>query len=441
MHLQKLTSMPFTSALRQSLVELQEGSEHGLDEVLVHCVKIQYLAERVAVLKSPQPKRPAGEGYMAAGPNAGEEHKESQEREAALAECRNYLDQLIKNLPSGLKDNVTITTQLNTVLVRLSEAETTNVAHYQGTGASPNPHWSFSPDMPSFDELLQAAPSSLRSWFQPWVSEITVSRYRSLTSHTVLQFLYVLRALHLSHSAGQGHAHASVNGPLPSTSTSALPGGGVPTAGSLPEGRPTDNVAPAMSRLVALGIDEPSFDKFWAALGEVHEDDFAQRPEAVGRHGMFSEPQEIQEPDEHVFGGSVAAHPGMSQGSQVSLGDASFLLRDSGAAAGTWPSNTFIPPSRVGSVTPGQHEYSDGSMVLPSGAASIPGSSHHPPPPPAHTSQWAITEAWDVHAESYPWPPPHPASSDAMGHRGLEGQMWDPNHRSVQPYSWGDHTY
>ncbi|KAL2138587.1 hypothetical protein VTI28DRAFT_6532 [Corynascus sepedonium] len=92
MHLQQLTSMPFTPFMRQSLVELQEGKKHSLDEALVQCVKIQYLAERVAVLKSPQLRNIASKDNKAVL-DMGEQNNETQE----------------------LEDNVTIATQLRTV--------------------------------------------------------------------------------------------------------------------------------------------------------------------------------------------------------------------------------------------------------------------------------------------------------------------------------------
>jgi hypothetical protein len=49
MHLQQLTSMPFTSCMRECLVEIREAKAHELDKILVHFVKVQYLVERVAV--------------------------------------------------------------------------------------------------------------------------------------------------------------------------------------------------------------------------------------------------------------------------------------------------------------------------------------------------------------------------------------------------------
>lgn len=107
-HLQQLTSMPFTSYLRQCLVDITEAKNHDLDQALVHFVKIQYLAERVAVLKTPQQRRiDLSNDKMAL--EGSEQDRESQERGAALAGCQAYLDRLARELPSGLKDNGTFT--------------------------------------------------------------------------------------------------------------------------------------------------------------------------------------------------------------------------------------------------------------------------------------------------------------------------------------------
>jgi hypothetical protein len=90
--------------MRQCLVEIQEEKDHDLDEILIHFVKIQYLAERVAVLKSPQLRRADSSNDRVALEN-GRQGRESQERGVALAGCQAYLDRLIGALPGGLKDN------------------------------------------------------------------------------------------------------------------------------------------------------------------------------------------------------------------------------------------------------------------------------------------------------------------------------------------------
>jgi hypothetical protein len=104
MHLHQLTPMPFTSYLRQCLANIQNAKAHELDEALVYYVKIQYLAERIAVLKESQTGR-ADRGNGAVALEGFEQKKEVQEREAAMAACQAYLDKLRKELPRGLKDD------------------------------------------------------------------------------------------------------------------------------------------------------------------------------------------------------------------------------------------------------------------------------------------------------------------------------------------------
>lgn len=104
MHLQQLTSMPFTLYMRQCLVDIAETKEHSLDQVVVHFVKTQYLAERVAVLKtSLQESTDLSNEKAALDRNA--EDRGGQERGAALAGCQAYLDRLVRELPGELKDD------------------------------------------------------------------------------------------------------------------------------------------------------------------------------------------------------------------------------------------------------------------------------------------------------------------------------------------------
>jgi len=89
MYLQQLTSMPFTSYMRQCLVDVQEEKEHDLDSVVVYYLKIQYLTERVAVLTSPQ----------------AEQEQPAAERAAAMTSSREYLDKITRDMPESLKSN------------------------------------------------------------------------------------------------------------------------------------------------------------------------------------------------------------------------------------------------------------------------------------------------------------------------------------------------
>jgi len=89
MYLQQLISMPFTSYMRQCLVDVQEEKEHDLDSVVVYYLKIQYLTERVAVLTSPQ----------------AEQEQPAAERAAAMTSSREYLDKITRDMPESLKSN------------------------------------------------------------------------------------------------------------------------------------------------------------------------------------------------------------------------------------------------------------------------------------------------------------------------------------------------
>ncbi|KAK4641282.1 hypothetical protein QC761_611000 [Podospora bellae-mahoneyi] len=146
MYLQQLTSMPFTSYMRQCLVELDEEEDHDLDEILVYCIKLQYLTERVAVLKTPQPDLP---------------EQQNRERGTAIASSQEYLDKLMREMPSELKTNYTNT--------------------------------------------------QIRAWFEGWVQGIPAQAYRTLPSNLVFQLLYAVGSLLRSHGAASQ--------PPPSSST------------------------------------------------------------------------------------------------------------------------------------------------------------------------------------------------------------------------------
>lgn len=102
MHLQQLTSMPFTSYMRQCLADIQDNKEEELDEILVHFVKVQYLTERVAVLKSPQLTRVDQRGDRFEGGGRG---KHGSEKDAALAGCQAYLDKLEMDISTASRNN------------------------------------------------------------------------------------------------------------------------------------------------------------------------------------------------------------------------------------------------------------------------------------------------------------------------------------------------
>ncbi|KXX80290.1 Transcriptional regulator WAR1 [Madurella mycetomatis] len=105
MYIQQLTSMPFTSYMRQCLADVQEANEHSLDGILIHYVKLQHLTERVAVLKSSQPRRADLGGDRLAFERREQDLESQAPGAAALADCRAYLDGLVSKLPDNLKND------------------------------------------------------------------------------------------------------------------------------------------------------------------------------------------------------------------------------------------------------------------------------------------------------------------------------------------------
>ncbi|KAK4035185.1 hypothetical protein C8A01DRAFT_18114 [Parachaetomium inaequale] len=428
MHFQQLTSMPFTAYMRQCLVEIQEAKAHDLDETLVHCVKIQYLAERVAVLKTLQPKRTdVGNDRIAL--EGGERDKESQERGVALAGCQTYLDRLVRELPGGLKDDVMIVTQFNTVALRLSEPRGSDVLQCRAAGGSPTSRLPYASDSANLDTLLQAAPVPLRSWFQSWVSCVPVSRYRTLPSHAVFQLLYALRAVVRSQTSEHGNMHGSFQGRAPSTSTSlAVPTGDASVPLDDSESNPSEDAKAVVNRLIALGPNGPDVDKFWASLGELYEDEFASG-RAAAEHP--STPDGFAGLGEGVFNAMIMA--GRGQRNEATHGDTYPMLQSPGAQ-GMYSSELFVPPSRVGSAGIGQRVYGDDPLLRLAPMAVVPGASHLPS---AHPHQWATAAAWD--ADPSPWTAPG-AAPGAMGHEGMDQQLWDAS-QGNPPYGWGDGSY
>ncbi|KAK4197553.1 hypothetical protein QBC40DRAFT_308994 [Triangularia verruculosa] len=159
MYLQQLTSMPFTPYMRQCLVELDEEKDHELDEVLVYCIKLQYLTERVAVLKTPQPDLT---------------EQQHQERGSAITSSQEYLDKLLTDMPTERRTNPTL--------------------------HNPNVN------------------AQIRAWFEGWVQGIPAQAYRTLPTNLVFQLLYAVGSLLRSHSAAS-QPTASLSAGRPDTET------------------------------------------------------------------------------------------------------------------------------------------------------------------------------------------------------------------------------
>ncbi|KAK4227383.1 hypothetical protein QBC38DRAFT_509755 [Podospora fimiseda] len=152
MYLQQLTSMPFTSYMRQCLVDVQQEKEHFLDHVLVYYLKVQYLTERVAVLMSPQV----------------EQEQPQAELSAAMASSQEYFDKIMRDMPESLKNNP-------------SNIETS----------------------------LRNTNAPVRAWFESWVKQIPLSTYRSLPSSLVFQLLYAVGSLVRSGHEGRNAQEAA----------------------------------------------------------------------------------------------------------------------------------------------------------------------------------------------------------------------------------------
>jgi hypothetical protein len=317
-----------------------------------------------------------------------------------------------------------IVTQFNTVALRLSDPRGSEVVHSRATGASPGSRFSFAPDPPTVDMLLQTAASSVRGWFQSWIAGVPASRYHTLSSHAVFQLLYavgtVVRGLPPAQADPRGHA-------FPGHKCSASKSSSVPTPNSsVPIGQlgsnSLDDAVTVLNRLIALRTSGADVDKFWAALGEMHENAFAQRSAAVEHP---STPEYFPAPGNDVFNAMMA---GGSEGSQPSLGDPYPLLQSQGSQA-MYPFDIFIPPARVGSVAPGQREYNATSLLPP---AQVPALRGGPQLSPGQPNQWTAAALWDAGPSS--WTAPGNAA-DVMVPDAMDQRMWEAG-QGNPPYGW-----
>ncbi|KAK0726193.1 hypothetical protein B0T21DRAFT_385516 [Apiosordaria backusii] len=207
MYLQQLTSMPFTSYMRQCLAELNEEEDHDLDEIVVYCIKLQYLTERVAVLKTPQPDLP---------------EQQNQERGSAITSSQEYLDKLLRDMPSELKTNSTL--------------------------HSPNTN------------------TQIRAWFEGWVQGIPAQAYRTLPSNLVFQLLYAVGSLLRSHGG------------------TVQPSSGSTARGDTEAIMILDRLVALCFTTFVGGQPQPDMTQFWEALGERHDRVCSPSPSA-SEHG------------------------------------------------------------------------------------------------------------------------------------------------------------
>ncbi|KAL2269273.1 hypothetical protein VTJ83DRAFT_1457 [Remersonia thermophila] len=411
MHLQQLTSMPFTSYMRRCLAEVQERKDHELDEILVHFVKVQFLSERVAVLKSPQLKR-ADHCNDRVPLDGAEQEKESSERGGALVGCQAYLDRLARELPSALKDNAMMVTQLNTVALRLAEAEGVEVLHPAASNTSASFHLSFNVNSPTIDALLQATHSAIRCWFHAWMSSVPVSRYRALPAHAIFQLLYAVGAI----VRNQPQARAQEPEGQAAMSTH-------PTAAQyIPHH--AEDAASILNRLLSLGTTTGAdLDKFWVALGEVHEDEHVQR-------SVISDARSSME--EYLPTGDDAFHDVMGERDQRSLPpiNGPYSILHSQTRQTAFQADTLAPSSGIRAPVPTQGQYEE--MHLLSGSASaVPGASHTPQ---GHAGEWGTQGTWEDGPSTWP------ASQDATNTNAPERineRMWGASQGNNPSYDWG----
>ncbi|KAK4169776.1 hypothetical protein QBC43DRAFT_351916 [Cladorrhinum sp. PSN259] len=403
MYLQQLTSMPFTSYMRQCLVDVQQEKEHELDDVLVYYLKVQYLTERVAVLMSPQV----------------EQEQPTTERSAAMASSQEYFDKIIRDMPEALKNNgvqslgpslpesnqqantftAMITTHLNTVVLRLCEPQPSSLPLTNLHVSSPDLRRSRSPSAASHIETsLGNSNAPVRSWFESWVKGIPLSLYRSLPSNLVFQLLYAVGSLARNDQDGSSAQEAAFRGRSVSpSSTEAIH---------------------ILDRLVALSLTTPDMTHFWAALGERYDEVCAPSIDNFSDYG-----------DEAPSAPMGWMQGGSSQSPPRGLGPATQQL---------YHGNLFIPPSRVGSVGPaGQDDYQVGHTSVP--MLPVSGSMTH-----LHPTQWvavgAEAQAWDANpAAAAPWQP-SAAAPQIMVPEDLDPQLWLPTTAqggSNTPYAEG----
>ncbi|KAH6855489.1 hypothetical protein B0I37DRAFT_411479 [Chaetomium sp. MPI-CAGE-AT-0009] len=401
MHLQQLTPMPFTLYLRQCLANIQDAKAHDLDEALVYYVKTQYLAERITALKDPQQGR-ADRGNGGVALEEFGQDKGTQEREEAIAGCRAYLDKLRREVPNRLRNNDTITTQLNTIDVLISE--------------------------PRRNRPSQTAHTALKNWAQAWISGIPIARYRTLPSHAVFQLLYAVRALIQSEGDELWHIRGSF---LDSESrtfalSSELLSPDVFAPIHQREPNPFENEMAVMDRLVAMDASPSDVRKFWAALGEVNEAESTpgdQVPQHSSSLGDFWGLRE-DDLDEMVIDSSQGKQP-------IVVG--TFNRVQSQRTRSMYVSDMLGSPARGSSAPLERREYSSGALLPQLPMATVPGASQILPTNPA---QWTGGETWDHRAPL--WGPSDMAPSIRdVHHADIVQQRWNQSHGNPA-YGWAD---
>ncbi|GAB1312536.1 Zn(2)-C6 fungal-type domain-containing protein [Madurella fahalii] len=433
MYIQQLTSMPFTSYMRQCLADIQDANHHSLDGILIHYIKLQHLTERIAVLKSPHSRRAdfGGDRLVLEG---NEQDRESQEPgAAALADCRAYLDRLVSKVPDNLKNDAMLVAHFNTVALRLYEPRTNNVTDARNVPVSST---AFSSDLRAVDALLQNTATPIKRWFQSWVAGVRIPQYPILPFYMVLQLLYAMRAMLRNLSSEQGDYKSY---PFQEQQ------GSISRPGSAPQiihsvldcelgfDARDDATVVVLDRLIALGVSGPDIDKFWVALGE--------RPDDECFMGVAAD--DFPEPRDDVMNTAIPAVPQGTQGAGSSRGDLhslpsvnptlaeSYPPLDSRQTSQTLPvyqTNMLIQPPRVNSDGRGPHEFSNASGLAPTSVPVLPAGGQIAP----HQDEWA---QWEAGHSGW-------SGTSAASHMAISSdagsQLWlSQSSQDDAPYGWG----
>jgi hypothetical protein len=271
--------------------------------------------------------------------------------------------------------------QLNTVALRLAQRQGgAVVSSHSGTHSS-SPRLASASDSSTLNALLQTAPAGIRSWFQSWISSIPVSRYHSLPSHAVFQLLYAADAVTMR-SMSSSHHHPFHGQEEPVFGSPPAPGVSLSTAPDRQGSKPSEDAVAVINRLLALYSNVTDVDKFWTALGEVHEVTSVARSTAAG-HQLT--PKDFPVPADDALdalmpSGGPEMRPTPHETHPIFQAEGTQMM---------YPSSMFTPPSRVGTAVQGHGEYRGPSLFPPTAMSDDAGVSEQ------GTLQWRGTAPWD----------------------------------------------
>ena len=319
-----------------------------------------------------------------------------------------------------------LVTQFNTVALRLSEPQGSEVVHSCAAGASPDSRFSLAPNSPTVDTLLQTAAASVKRWFQSWIAAVPASRYHTLPSHSVFQLLYAVRAvvrdLPPSQADPRNRLSPGQERSVSRSSSTPIPDPSVP--GGQLGSNCLDDAVTVLNRLIALRTGGADVDKFWTALGELPDAAWAQGSAAAEHPSTF---KDFPAPDDDVFSAIMATE---SEGSQQTFSDP-YPILESQKSQAVYLFNMFLPPSRVGSVVPVQREYNDIPPLPPGQVSAVRGGTQLPP---EHRDQWTAAALWDAGSSSWA---SLGAAADVGVPEDVDQQMWEDGQGDLEPqHGW-----